>query len=595
MQSNKVNKVRRASASEEEQQMPPPPTPSDVCDQSQIVEFYAGRCVLVTGGSGFLGKLIIEKLLRTCTEIRKIFVLIRPKKNKSPHERLNELLKSAIFDRLKLECNEPDSPRSSFEQLRSKLIVLEGCLEEPYLGLNAEQLLQLADEVSVIIHSAAIVSFVGKLRLSTDVNLLGTYNVLELACKLPKLCALIHVSTSYSNCVRKTVNEHIYPVNINPLSLLELAKILEDSLFESLRSKLIGQHPNNYTYTKQLAENLCAQFAVGPHQLPVLVCRPSIIVSTLDEPIKGFVDNRNAGNGVFDGVTRGLLHAIQGREEALMDLVPADLVSNCVIALAWFADLYHKVRLRKERPAESYTNNSRIQIDSPELERKMIKYYEVRKDIVLPMATRVGLDEALAQVPVVHVTSGVENPVTYAKMMSLISEQTLKYPSTDLFRKPGTSIIENYYLHRIACALSHTLKGKLMDYFCKPPQVFIGSGKSKMVSSWSMQFARCDNLMSVLPYFFMNSFKFDPNSRQKLIDEFMNNEDRRLFNCDFRRLDWSSYSRDITLGIRRHLIGESDDTLPMARQRLKYTLWRNSLIQIMSIALISYIFYMLLF
>lgn len=566
-------------------------------EQSQIVEFYKGRCVLVTGASGFLGKLIIEKLLRTCTEIRKIFVLIRPKKNKLAHERLDELLSSVIFDRLRTECSAPDSSRT-FKHLCSKLIVLQGSLEEPFLGLNIERLLQLADEVSVIIHSAAIVSFVGKLRLSTDVNLAGTHNILQLACKLPKLCALIHVSTSYSNCTRDSIGEHIYPAEMSPLGLLELTHSLDDNSLESIRNKLVGKHPNNYTYSKQLAEYLCGQFVVGPHQLPVLVCRPSIIVSTCEEPFKGFVDNRNAGNGIFDGVSRGLLRYMQGSDRTIMDLVPADYVSNCVIALAWFADLYHRVRLRVELPMGSYAT-SRIHIDNPKLEQMMIKHYLKRKDVVLPLANQVGLETSLAQVPVVHVTSGVENPITFNGMMRLVARHTLEFPSMDLFRKPRTTMIRYYLPYRLACFFEHTLSGKLMDYFCKPPQIVAAGARgdgnqAKRPSTWSIQFQRCDKLMRVLPYFFLNSFKFDPSSRLKLIDEFMNEHDRRLFNCDVRRLDWNSFARDITLGIRRHLIGEPDDTLPEARQKLQGTLWRNSLIQLVFIALAVCLFCRLL-
>lgn len=33
-------------------------------EKSEIAEFYAGTNVLVTGGTGFIGKLLIEKLLR---------------------------------------------------------------------------------------------------------------------------------------------------------------------------------------------------------------------------------------------------------------------------------------------------------------------------------------------------------------------------------------------------------------------------------------------------------------------------------------------------------------------------------------------------
>lgn len=58
-----------------------------------IVEFFAGKDIFITGGSGFMGKALIEKLLRSCPDINKIFILIRPKKGMEASERL-EVLKS---------------------------------------------------------------------------------------------------------------------------------------------------------------------------------------------------------------------------------------------------------------------------------------------------------------------------------------------------------------------------------------------------------------------------------------------------------------------------------------------------------------------
>lgn len=38
-----------------------------------------------------MGKVLIEKLLRSCPDINNIFILIRPKKNQNPQERINAL------------------------------------------------------------------------------------------------------------------------------------------------------------------------------------------------------------------------------------------------------------------------------------------------------------------------------------------------------------------------------------------------------------------------------------------------------------------------------------------------------------------------
>lgn len=63
-----------------------------------IPEFYKNRDILVTGGTGFVGKLLIEKLLRSCNVIGRIFILLRPKRSKSINERLKEIKEMAVSE-----------------------------------------------------------------------------------------------------------------------------------------------------------------------------------------------------------------------------------------------------------------------------------------------------------------------------------------------------------------------------------------------------------------------------------------------------------------------------------------------------------------
>lgn len=65
-------------------------------DNTFIPAFYANRCVFITGGTGFLGKALIEKLLRTCVDIKKIFLLMRPKNGLSVNDRLEIMLKNKV-------------------------------------------------------------------------------------------------------------------------------------------------------------------------------------------------------------------------------------------------------------------------------------------------------------------------------------------------------------------------------------------------------------------------------------------------------------------------------------------------------------------
>lgn len=63
---------------------------------SQVNDFYNGKNIFLTGGTGFLGICFVEKLLRSCPDVKNIYLLIRPKKGKQINERLEELTQNSV-------------------------------------------------------------------------------------------------------------------------------------------------------------------------------------------------------------------------------------------------------------------------------------------------------------------------------------------------------------------------------------------------------------------------------------------------------------------------------------------------------------------
>uniref|UniRef100_A0A182HKM3 Fatty acyl-CoA reductase n=1 Tax=Anopheles arabiensis TaxID=7173 RepID=A0A182HKM3_ANOAR len=60
---------------------------------SGISDFYRDKVVFVTGGTGFIGKIVVEKLLRTC-EVKEVILMVREKKNTLPEQRIKTLCAS---------------------------------------------------------------------------------------------------------------------------------------------------------------------------------------------------------------------------------------------------------------------------------------------------------------------------------------------------------------------------------------------------------------------------------------------------------------------------------------------------------------------
>ena len=84
-----------------------------------IAEAFAGKTLLVTGSTGFLGKSIVEKCLRALPEVGRINLAIRSSSRRTAGDRLQrEVLSSPAFKRLKQQLGEEGFERLAAEKLR---------------------------------------------------------------------------------------------------------------------------------------------------------------------------------------------------------------------------------------------------------------------------------------------------------------------------------------------------------------------------------------------------------------------------------------------------------------------------------------------
>jgi fatty acyl-CoA reductase len=340
-----------------------------------IAEALKGKTILVTGSTGFLGKSIVEKCLRSIPEVGRINLAIRSSARRPASERLErEVLSSPAFKRLKEERGE-----AGFAKLvKEKLAVVEIDLGREGLGLNdaGRELLRTCE---IVIHSAAAVEFDNPADLSAQTNLLGAARMVEALKATGARPHLVHISTAYvGGMLRGLVREaapHDPGLNwrheaevlsklrgpveeesrrpeilnrlgrearsrMGPAGTPAVARATERLRDRWVKDRLIERgrvHANAmgfadiYSFTKAMAEHAVVELH---GDIPLSIVRPSIIESALDEPFPGWLEGFRMAEPLILAFGRGILRDFSGLPDSVLDIIPADFVVNTVLAVA---------------------------------------------------------------------------------------------------------------------------------------------------------------------------------------------------------------------------------------------------------------------
>ncbi|KAH8347386.1 hypothetical protein KR059_010118, partial [Drosophila kikkawai] len=291
--------------------------------QSEIVPFYQNKTVLVTGATGFLGKVITEKLLRS-TDVKRIYCLMRPKRGENIEGRFTAWKNNKIFEVL-LKCK----PRA-LEIVKP----IAGDCCAPGLGLAEADRRTLLTEVQVVFHGAASISFVEPLHKALIINTRAVRLMVQLAREMRCLESFVHISTTYSNCVVDTIYERFYPEHLScPADkLLELNETLSAGLIDKMSNVFLGKYPNTYTFTKALGEQVIQEEA---SDLPIGIFRPAIIMNSYKEPSPGWIEGMQGYIGVMYGIAYGILRLMRANVKTVFPGVPVDYCANVALATGW--------------------------------------------------------------------------------------------------------------------------------------------------------------------------------------------------------------------------------------------------------------------
>lgn len=299
---------------------------------SSVVPFLEDQTFFITGTTGFLGKVLLAKLITTCKLREKsIYVLVRGKKELSAEERFSKDLLdgSAVFRHL----------LTTHPHARNLFRVVDGDIAKSKLGLSPQDYQEICENVSCIIHMAATTNFNENLRLAFDINVMGSRRIVDLAKSCKRLKSMVYTSTCYTNCTRlgtTEIREKVYPINFDPYEVVKQVLALTPEEADKATPHFIGAHPNTYTFSKNIAEHLLLE---EKESIPLCVVRPSIIGSAAEFPFPGWVDSYIGASGIVLSFGLGLLHVMIGQRNCIMDCIPVDHVVNIILTASWHTAL----------------------------------------------------------------------------------------------------------------------------------------------------------------------------------------------------------------------------------------------------------------
>ncbi|XP_018317066.1 fatty acyl-CoA reductase 2 [Mycetomoellerius zeteki] len=493
--------------------------------QSEIPQFFTGCNVLITGGSGFLGQLLIEKLLRCCPDIKKLYIFMRAKKEKTPEQRFEEHFDDPVYDKLKKE-----QPNFS-----TKVIMIQADISKLDLGLSKENRECLLD-TNVIFHAAATVRFTESIRIAVNINIRGTKQLLLLAKEMPELKSFVYVSTAFSQCINNFIEERYYPSPMETDNILTLVNIVDDKKLDKFTPTLLGDWPNSYTYTKAIAEDTVRQYSIG---IPVCIVRPSIIISTAEEPVSGWTNNIYGAIGVVMGSAVGLLRTLHCDPNSVADVVPADYVISQLIAAGWDT--------AKRRNTLLSIENANPHV--PETER----------------------------VPIYNYVSICQNPITWKRFMKLNEMYGVQVPSTHVFWYYIFFLNKYKFMHDICVIILHVIPAVIVDTV-----LFLIGRKPMLLKIYK----KINYFTYVIAYFSTQEWRFSNDAVVKLWSR-MTPADRQIFNFNINNLEWESYFKNMIPGLRLYIAKDPMDTLDEGREKYRrLKIYHYSLLTIIMVLLV---------
>ena len=352
-----------------------------------VGEAFAGKSILLLGGTGFLGKVCLGMLLEFFPEIRRVYLMVRAAGEAESRVRFLDIMENSPA----LSPLRERHGAALHHFLDEKIVVLGGDITSDNLGYSEERAAEIAADIDLVLNCSGRVTFNPSLEAALQTNVHGTRNTIAFARRM-KRPALVHISTCFvagmrsgevredepligyfprrdredqefsvekeiEDCERlaarvrdeaedksrvdafqeaarkRFAEEGRDPDDARSLSLA-IARERKEWIRRRLRDLGIEKAqgwgwPNIYTYTKSLGDQLVA----GAEGVARAIVRPAVVESALSFPHTGWNEGFTTSAPLVRMALRGqnLFPVGQG---VVLDIVPVDLVASATLAVA---------------------------------------------------------------------------------------------------------------------------------------------------------------------------------------------------------------------------------------------------------------------
>lgn len=231
--------------------------------------------------------------------------------------------------------------------------------------------------------------------------------------------ALIHVSSFSTFYPKDILKDEVVDFPYHPKAFVKVMSDMDDDEAEKFTPSVLGRYPNTYTFTKTMSEVLLKEEAKDM-MIPVAIARPPFVFPAFKTPASGWFDSVQTLPSLITLYSAGILRTIGFHPDTKAEYMPADMLANSLIAMAWYM------------ASDRCPNN------------KLMTF---------------------------NMCSSVDNPITIQEFSRIASEVGHEYPSIRALRPPKDAItyLPNKVEYPLRKFISHTMFAYLVDtvlYLC---------------------------------------------------------------------------------------------------------------------------------